>query len=271
MNRIGIYYCAKFGPPEEGLGLLSSLGFDAVFTDFDGSISKIGHFAALAEAHGLLYESLHAPFDRINDLWSDASDGDEMERRLADTIDAAARFGIPFVILHLSSGENAPPVCDAGRRRIDRLVARAVSEGVTLAFENQRKLANLAFVLELYRDCGNVGLCWDVGHEKCFAGGREFVPLFPGKMVYTHIHDNDCIPQGDLHLIPFDGCIDFRRTARHLRDFAGTLTLELSPEASGRYDRMSAEAFAVRARDAALRLRNTVEAERAGQDPGEIR
>ncbi len=271
MNRIGINYFKELGTPEEAFRRIASRGFDAVFTDFEGSFERVGQFASLAEENGLCYESLHAPFDRINDIWSDAEDGDSMERRLSDTISAASRYGIPYVILHLSSGENAPAVCDAGRRRIDRLVEQAVSERVTLAFENQRKLANLAFVLELYRDCENVGLCWDVGHEKCFAGGREFVPLFPGKLVYTHIHDNYCEPQGDLHMIPFDGRIDYRRTAYHLRDFSGTLTLELSPSYSRKYDGMSPETLAVRARDAVCLLRDMVDAERKKQESGEIR
>ncbi|MBQ4289772.1 MAG: sugar phosphate isomerase/epimerase [Clostridia bacterium] len=264
MNRIGINYSKDLGlSPEEALPLFSSLCFGAFFTEYDGADASVERFAVLAQENGLIYESLHAPFGHINDLWSDSLEGDDMERELADTVRAASRSGIPFVVLHLSSGDGAPPVCDAGRRRIDRLVSLAVSRRVTLAFENQRKLANLAFVLELYRDCENVGLCWDVGHEKCFAGGREFVPLFPGKLVCTHIHDNDCVPQGDLHMIPFDGRIDFRRTAHHLRGFAGTLMLELFPSFSGRYGAMSPESFVTRARDAVCRLRDMVEEERA--------
>ena len=64
-------------------------------------------------------------------------------------------------------------------------------------------------------------------------------------------------------MIPFDGRIDFRRTAHHLRGFAGTLMLELFPSFSGRYGAMSPESFVTRARDAVCRLRDMVEEERA--------
>ena len=132
---------------------------------------------------------------------------------------------------------------------------------MTLGFENQRKIGNLSFILELYNDVPQVRFCWDVGHEACFTPGREYMPLFGNKLVYTHIHDNEKVYNGDLHLIPFDGKIDYRRTAELLRkyDYQGTLTLEIAPKKSGRYDDLTIDQFFARAYTAAQRLRDLVD------------
>lgn len=259
LNRLGINFTRDAGlPAEEAFPLFSDLGFDAVFTEFFGTTALHEPYAEAAQRAGLYYECLHAPFGHINDIWSDGASGDRMEKELCDTVKAAAAFSVPYVVVHLSSGDHCPSINDTGHARFDRLIECAVRNHVTVAFENQRKLANLAFVMELYRDVPNVGFCWDVGHEKCFADGKEFVPLFGDRLVYTHIHDNLCEHNKDLHLIPFDGAIDYTRTAQHLKNFGGTLTLELLPLNSNRYTDISPRAYYTRAHDAAVRLRDLV-------------
>ena len=58
------------------------------------------------------------------------------------------------------------------------------------------------------------------------------MPIFGDRLVYTHIHDNHCLPEGDFHMIPFDGSIDYTRSAELLQKYPcknGTLTLEVFP------------------------------------------
>ena len=54
------------------------------------------------------------------------------------------------------------------------------------------------------------------------------MPLFGNKLVCTHIHDNFAKKDGDLHLIPFDGSIDFKKYAEHIKrsGYTGVLLLE---------------------------------------------
>ena len=87
------------------------------------------------------------------------------------------------------------------------------------------------------------------------------MPLFGKKLVYTHIHDNEKVYNGDMHLIPFDGTIDYHRTAELLRKYKyqGTLTLEIAAKKSGRYDDLTIDQFYTRAYDAAKRLRVMVD------------
>ena len=63
-------------------------------------------------------------------------------------------------------------------------------------------------------------------------------------------------------MIPFEGTIDFDRVTRQLRDsgFMGTLSLELLPHASGRYEGIAPDEYYARAYAAACRLRDMVDA-----------
>ena len=259
-NRIGVNYTRAAGlSPKEAFSLFVSLGFEATFTGYLGTTALNEPYAEEAAKAGIFYESIHAPFGHINDIWSDNEAGDRMEAELRNCIETASALSVPIVVTHLSSGEHCPCINDTGHARFDRLVNAAVRNNITLAFENQRKIANLAFVMELYADVPNVGFCWDVGHEACFTDGREFMPLFGDKLVYTHIHDNSGIHNEDLHMIPFDGTIDYTRTAEHLKAFRGTLTLEFMPQNSDRYQNITARDCYERAAGSAMRLRELVE------------
>lgn len=236
MRKIGIIYRPVKGMQDKDTAaMLRGLGFEAVFTGCPGA-ERVKEWADAFAAAGIKYESLHAPFDKINDIWAHDESGDIMLDRLIDCAKICADVNIPVMVVHLSSKNDAPCVNDIGHARWDKLIDAAVGYGVNVAFENQRKLANLAFVMELYRKVPNVGFCWDCGHELCFTPNVEYMKLFGDRLMYTHIHDNLGIVNGtleepdgdDLHLLPFDGKLNFDRFAELIRTsgYTGTLTLE---------------------------------------------
>lgn len=258
MYKLGINYTKSASLSyEEALPLFKSLGFDCVFSSSEIDGADTVAVAENAAKCGIFFESIHASWKGINNIWSENTDGDETEKRLMRALEECKSFGVPIAVMHLSSGENAPCVSDAGRRRFDRIVDTAVKNGTVIAFENQRKLANIAFVMELYDKVENVRFCWDVGHEGCFTPGKEFMPLFGEKLCYTHIHDNLCEYNGDLHRIPFDGCLDYERVARHIAKsgYSGTLTLETMP-VDEIYKGVSAYEFYSKAYCAAVKFRD---------------
>ena len=179
------------------------------------------------------------------------------------SVDACVASGAPILVVHLSSGVKAPSITDIGRGRFDRLIKHAASKGVTLAFENQRKLGNIGWVFDEYESCDTVRFCWDCGHEACFTFGREYMPLFGKKLVCTHIHDNSAEFNADQHLIPFDGKIDFSRFAEHIRNsgYTGPLTLEVIPSNSNRYVGVCADDYLQKAANAIKKLRLMVDGE----------
>jgi sugar phosphate isomerase/epimerase len=169
--------------------------------------------------------------------------------------------GAPIAVVHLSSGDNPPTVTDVGRSRFAALVEYARKKGIKIAFENQRKLFNLAWALETFGPEDGVGFCWDCGHEGCFTPGKQFMPWFADRLICTHIHDNYGIFDDDRHLLPFDGKLDFERVARQLREanWQGSVMLEVilgknSHYKGSNYEDLTPEQYLIRAADAAKKL-----------------
>ena len=238
---------------------IRDLGFSRVFsgsTDPD----KVRTQAETVHAAGLCYDTLHAPFKKImNPIWYEGDEGEDTLRQLTGCVDLCAEIGAPIAVVHLSAGDKAPPPTDIGRGRFIRLVEHAAMKGVKIAFENQRKLANIAWAFEEFKDAPHVGFCWDCGHEGCFTPGRRYMPLFGGRLICTHIHDNDGVLNADRHLLPFDGCLDFEYVAEALRGADPTvpLVLELKRK-DDMYGEMSDEDYLIRAAQAIKRVRDMI-------------
>ena len=223
--------------------------FPSELEDFDEAFSS-------AAKENITVDFCHAPFDGINNMWLEGEEGDIMLRRLKDSVDINEKHSIPVLVSHLSSGDNAPRITDRGYERFKELIDYAGKRNVKIAFENQRKLANIAFAMEVYPEAF---FCWDTGHEKCFAAGREYMPLFGSRLIALHIHDNFLKKDGDEHMIPGDGGIDFDRVTSLLREFGftGTVMLEASTR-NAFYKNMPPEEFYERAARAARNIARSI-------------
>jgi sugar phosphate isomerase/epimerase len=267
MRKIGINLHAYKGlSDEEYLKTISSFGFEAMFSGMREKSEQV-LLAEISAKHGISYDTIHAPFDKINDIWLSGEGGDFQRDRLFSCIDNAAAAHVPTVVVHLSSGLTPPPVTDIGRERFDSVINHAAKKGVVLAFENQRKLFNLAWVFEFYPENEFVRFCWDTGHESCFTPGREFMPLFMDKLSALHIHDNFGEFGGDLHMLPFDASIDFKKAMGYVNasGFTGTLMLEVSASQMTRYkkdsiyEHLSPYEYIEKAAISAKKLRDLIE------------
>ena len=261
MRQIGINLYAKQGMELSSyLKKIKELGVDCVFSGVPAKENRRKQADMVREA-GLDYETLHAPYRGINDIWLEGEAGDQMLAALLDSVDACAEMGVPITVVHLSSGLKPPSITDLGRARFAKLVDYAEEKGVKIAFENQRKLANIAWTFEAFEDRPHVGFCYDTGHEGCFTPGRQYMPLFGKLLICTHIHDNSGEFDHDEHLIPFDGKLDFNRIARQIREsgYTGSLMLEVIAGNSHNYDDISVEEYLERSAAAVKRLRALVD------------
>lgn len=243
--------------PEIQAQLMRENGFTKTFT-FSNRTAASEQGAALMLKYGIEFDTLHAPFSGINDIWKKGDDGDRMLSVLLEGVDKCRLVGAETLIVHLSSGIPAPRINDVGFSRFDRLMEYAEKNDIKIAYENQRFIANIAAVMESYQ---NAGFCWDVGHEQCFAFGKKYMPLFGDRLCALHIHDNHKVFNMDEHLIPFDGKIDFDCVAKTIAEYkyTGTLMLELERHNSHLYDNISAEDYYKRAGVAAKKLRAIIE------------
>ena len=265
MRQIGMNIVASILHSNEELDhrmqVMEDNGFTATFTGMVEMDRQV-EIANMLARHGITYETLHAPSAGINNMWLPGEDGENKLNQLCQCASHASAAGVGIVVVHLSSGEAAPPVTDIGRERFARLVEHADKVNVRIAFENQRKLGNIAWAFETFGPESNVGFCWDCGHETAFAHGRQYMPLFGSRLICTHIHDNLLVFQQDKHMLPFDGKYDFDRFARQIREsgYQGSLMLEVdynkSPEL---YGQLTYDEYIARAAVAVKRLRSMVD------------
>lgn len=262
MQKLGInidaFEDSRHSNLESTIKLIADLGFNAVFND--ASYKKpVGEIAGLCQRFGLLYQFIHAPFKGTNNIWLDNADGDKMCDKILSSLDDAGNFGVPVAVVHISSTYTPPPISQAGADRFKKIVEHAHNKNVKIAFENLRAPEYLKWAMDTFSDAPNVGFCWDTGHENCFTEGIEFMPIYGDKLLCTHIHDNNCEKSGDLHLIPFDGKIDFEKVAKHLKNCNNDVPLMLEVFAKNEiYKNVSEIEFFQRAYNSVVKIKNLI-------------
>ena len=227
--------CINRDRPFDNLKAIKEAGFESFFTlcydDF--TLQKL---VDGAKEYGLDFEFIHSPWKNINSIWTD--ENPEILTEILKSITKAGEYGIEGVIVHLSSGYTPPEICDLGLRQVDLIVETAKKCGVKVAFENIRKVGNIAYIFDRYEKEDHVGFCYDCGHEHCYTDNDvSMLDLFGKRTIYTHIHDNFGISKNgdaDLHMLPFEGDIDYKKMIEKLDkyNYTGSLVLEVLPNNS---------------------------------------
>jgi len=215
--------------------LMADAGFNCYMIDASNiALDAAKPIVEAGNALGMTCESIHAPFKGINDMWQYGLNYLTVFKGIKTTIDTAAALDIPCVVIHVSSGWDAPEITDLGLARFGELVLYATEKKVTIAFENLRKVGNLAYFADRYEKMEYVRFCYDCGHEHCYTKYVTWMDIFRNKLVATHIHDNhgrgdEAIGDPDTHLLPFDGTFNYEKMMRKLDEynFEGALVLEV--------------------------------------------
>lgn len=249
-----------FGYPieiNERFRMIKQAGFDGVLLwwgdeniDTDGEKEKQPE---LALENGLFIENVHLPFSGINDLWLDNINGDEYEMRIVSGIKQCTNFKIPTVVMHLTRGYNPPPICKIGLDRIRKMVDIAENLNVNIALENLRKPEYMDYIFKELPS-SKLGFCYDSGHNNCFTPQRDFLQQYGDKLFALHLHDNDGID--DLHMIPFDGNINWNKIKDQIDNtyYNGAISLEVEHGRHEKYKSLSAEEFLRKAFISAMKL-----------------
>ena len=185
--------------------------------------------AKLCEKYGLEFSFIHSPFIGLNSIWHRGEAGEIMYRKIIESIDHCVNCNAPIAVVHISSGYHPGRMTKLGQNRFKAIVEYAKERNIKIAFENLRVPAYLYWVMDAFKDYDNVGFCWDIGHENCFTEGISYLKLYGDKLLCTHLHDNLCEKSGDLHMLPFDGKIDYEKALKDMAklDFDGPIMLEV--------------------------------------------
>lgn len=241
----------------EQIQLFKKIGFEAFFTMWDENIAE---YKELADNVGIIYQSIHAPYENAAKMWSCGAEADVATEELLTCVADCAKIGVPLLVVHPYIGfeEDENPT-ENGVRNYGAVVEKAKKSGVKIAFENVEGEAYLEKLMDSFKNSDNVGFCWDSGHEQCYNRGADMLALYGDRLIATHLNDNLGVSdyngkitwKDDLHLLPGDGIINWNKAVSRLNDcgYDGILTFELNKEGkpnrfeNDKYERLGIEEY----------------------------
>ena len=225
MIGIGIFSWFSYVLPiQERLRLIKDAGFDATSLWWEGEDRHIQ--PDLARKTGLQIDNIHTPVATCSDLlWLDGASGEDYKDIIISCVEDCRTHEIPTAVIHLTSFEGNTAVTDTGLRRIGEIIDVAEQRNVRLAFENLSNLDHIAAVFGRFPS-PYIGFCYDSGHEN-LNPDQDCLALFGDRLFALHINDN--IGDGDIHILPFDGTVDWNAKMQKLKSCkdACYLTLEV--------------------------------------------
>ena len=253
-------------PAAEEFALLKKIGWDGVFTGWNENNGN-QELAESIRNLGLIYQSIHAPFDKMDKVWEDDEAGEAVIDRLIRCAKDTAAVNVDIMVVHTIIGMDKCTPTEVGLRRFGRLFDAAKQYGVKIALENTEGEEYLEALLNRYNDA-HVGFCIDTGHEMCYNYSRDIISKYGKRMFSTHLNDNMGITgdhltwRDDSHMLPFDGIADWKGIADRMNavGYKDVLTFELTrfnrPDrhTSDAYEKMSFEEYATLALERARRF-----------------
>lgn len=240
--------------------LYKKTGFEGFFAYWQRGLD-VAELRRAADGEDMYFQSLHAPSGiPARHLWYKSDETEASMQLFLDCLRACADNGVPIMVMHSFYGFDLHEPTPLGLENYGIIADAARALGVKLALENLEGEEYLAALLAHFRDDSNVGLCWDSGHEACYSQ-RDLLaePWHGAKLMATHLNDNlgirdfhgERTGDDDLHLLPFDGIIDWQDVARRLNrwNYNDILMFELKPRTnplrpeSCAYTRMSTEEY----------------------------
>ena len=235
---IGIRYNKKKENVVETIYSIKNAGFNNVFVQWYDENWKISQEeqVKLCKKLGMNVVFAHLGYQTINSIWEEGRKGEELVKRYKKNIKECKKNNIPMVVMHLTREKVAPMYNEIGLNRLKKIVEYAKELGIRVAFENTKIQGYLEYVLENLK-YDNVGICFDSGHNHAHFDDEFNFEFFKNRIFAVHLHDND--KSDDMHLLPFDGTIDWQKLIKKLKEanYEGPITLELKYK----YDYLSLE------------------------------
>ena len=166
-----------------------------------------------------MIHAVHAPFTKSADMWRENEEKAEIAvAELLEVLSDCAKYGAPIMVCHPWIGFNYSDVPgEPGFSRYARVIERAKELNIKVAIENTEGEEFLFALMERFKNDDTVGFCWDSGHEACYNHSKDLLGMYGDRLLVTHLNDNLGISRfdgvtfwtDDLHLLPYDGIIDW--------------------------------------------------------------
>lgn len=212
----------------ETINAIKNAGFKNVFIQWynkDWNPSQEEQLRYIKEC-GLNVIFAHLGYQGINNLWLDNEIGNSLVERYKNDVRICKENNIPMIVMHLTSKSEAPQYNEVGLNRLKEIVDYAKELDIKVAFENTKIKGYLDYVIDNI-DNENVGICFDSGHFHVHFDDDLDFDKFKNRIFAVHLHDND--KSDDLHLMPFDGTLNWKEVINNLKksNYNGPITMEL--------------------------------------------
>jgi sugar phosphate isomerase/epimerase len=232
----------------EQIKIISAAGFDGFFSAWTPNIFG---YKDLANDLGMIYQSIHAPFNRADKIWHDGDEADSVRNELLKCVEDCARLEVPILVVHPYAGV---PKCDippeSGIENYSTVISRAEQLGVKIAFENVSQPIYLNALMTAFKNSDNVGFCFDTGHQLCYNSGTDMMALYGDRLIHTHLNDNlgvsgkEITWHDDLHLPVGEGIGNWSETSKKIFSSGYNDVLMCELTLSNKPDRHELDRFA---------------------------
>ena len=215
MIKVGTYVLGSF-PSDNKIQIIKNAGFDFVGLGLELFQSDaIEDTVKLCEKLDLPVDNIHLTGASTTNIWNEGIEGDEICERYCNEIKRAADAGVYAGVAHITWGHKVPsPINETGLARFVKIAECAAKNNFVLGLENSVYPEYLYATMEHLKDYDSIGFTFDTGHRNAFAPDHNFLETFGDRLIVTHIADND--GENDLHLMPFDGTVNWEQIAREL-------------------------------------------------------
>ncbi len=245
--KIGVSLLKEYDRPiTEIVKIIKDIGFDAVSPQWTVDVCEV---IEKAKTLDLEIQSLHGPYSSCVGMWREAKHkSDPGKEELIQALELCRKYDIPIMVTHIwlgfdyTFGETSHGITNYGE-----VIEKAREYGIKIAFENTEGQEYLTVLLDTYAD-DTVGFCWDSGHENCY-NRCDMLSKYGERMIMTHLNDNIGMTgerifwTDDLHLLPYDGNIDWDNVINRLKNAKKQDILNFELKFSDRYYNMSYEEY----------------------------
>ena len=222
---------------KEVLKNIKEVGFNDVMISFN--LQEDEETIVEAQNLNLNIPYVHLSYKYGNDLWVKGTTADEYVEEVIKQIELCAKYNINIAVFHCTFGStNDLPIKPnkTGLENFKKILNVAEKHNINIALENTDKF-NMKHFYYLFKKIksNNLKFCYDVGHHYLYYPKINLLKKFGRKLVALHLHDNFADWQKgydftkDLHLLPFDGKINFDKVCKNIAktNYDGTIMLEL--------------------------------------------
>ena len=204
--------------PKESLDAIKSAGFKYVMiSEIEGDLEESIKYAYKL---GLKVPYVHLKYANKDALWKPGSECEKYIKAINGSIKVCAKYKVPIAVMHIV-WRDSPMPNKYGLKSMQKILKVAEKEGVKIAIENLAVQGDeqLCYLLDNISSEW-LGFCYDVGHHYRHIHDTQLAKRYGNRMIAVHIHDNQFREAPDLHLLPFDGKMDFKEVMQDIANSA---------------------------------------------------